>query len=172
MKKTLCIICIAIFISGCGYKPTTAYTKGVLDDKIYANVEILRSDPQRSVEIQDAVNEAVISRFGANLTSKDRANTFINVQFNSLRFNPLQYDEDGYVIYYEAVVSLNVAYESKGERDRFNVSGTYEFAVQQSSVITDSRRSEALRHGSLDALDSFISRLALKGITDDNSKDH
>lgn len=172
MKQVLCIFFVALFISGCGYKPTTTYTKGVLDDNIYARVVVLRSDPQRSVEIQDAVNQAIISRFRANLVPKELADTFITVRFNSIRFVPLQYDVDGYVVYYQAIVSLSVDYESKNDRDRFSVQGTYEFPIESTSIITDATRSEALRNGSLDALDSFISRLALKGINRDNSNDN
>lgn len=172
MKKFLWFVLLAFVISGCGYKPTTTYTKGVLDDNIYATVEIVRSDPSRSVEIQDAINQAIISRFGADLVAKERADTQIKVSFQSLSFNPLQYDDDGYVIYYQAVVRLSVDYKSQREQDRFSVEGTYEFAVESSSVITDAKRSEALRNGALDALDSFISRLALKGISRDHSKDN
>jgi len=172
MKRLLWILFVAIFISGCGYKPTTTYTKGVLDDKIYAKVIVLRSDPQRSVEIQDAINQAVISRFGANLVPKELADTLITVRFNSIRFIPLQYDLDGYVIYYQAVVSLSVDYQKKDERDRFNVIGTYEFPIEATSVITDVTRSEALRYGALDALDAFISKLALKGINRDNTNNN
>lgn len=169
MKKLLYIVLAAFFLSGCGYKPTTTYTKGVLSDNIYAKVQIVRSDPQRAVEVQDAVNQAIISRFGANLVPKNEADTFIDVDFNSLSFYPLQYDDDGYVVYYEAVVKLKVNYETKDTKDSFNVEGTYEFAVQSSSVITDAKRSEALRNGALNAIDAFISRLALKGINRDNT---
>jgi hypothetical protein len=168
MKKLFCIAFIVFFVSGCGYKPTTTYTKGVLDDNIYATVQVLRSDPARSVEVQDAINEAIITRFGANLVAKEYAETFITVQYNSLSFHPLQYDEDGYVVYYEAVVSLSVDYQTQTQKDKFSVSGTYEFPIESNAVLTDAKRSEALKNGALNAIDAFISRLALKGINRDN----
>lgn len=170
--KHLYFVLLLLFVTGCGYKPVSTYTKDVFDENIYAKVVIIRSDPSRAVEVQDAVNEAIISRFGAKLTTKDLAQTFITVHYNSLSFYPLQYDEDGYVTFYEAVVRLKVDYENENERDSFSVEGTYEFPVEGSSVLTDAKRSEALRFGALNAIDAFISRLALKGVNRDDSNNH
>ncbi len=173
MKKTFAWIIISLlFLGGCGYKPTTTYTKEALGENIYAEVQILRSDPKSSVSVQDAINSAVLSRFKANLTSRQRADTVLNIKFNGLSFTPLQYDRDGYAVYYQATVRLLVDYETPHKSGTFNVSGSYEFAVESSSVITDAKRSEALREGSLDALDEFVSRLALEGIDSDNSDNH
>ncbi len=168
MKKLLGTLLAAFILAGCGYKPTISYTKKVFTDDIYAKVIVSRVDPQNSVLVQDALNEAVISRFGAKLTEEESARSKITVRFKSINFKVLEYDDDGYATYYQAVVNLNVDYETPTQSDRFNVSGSYEFPVEASSVITDAKRYEALKNGSLKALDAFISKAALKGISHDD----
>lgn len=115
--------------------------------------------------IKDAVNESVITRLGGKLSSKEMADSKMFIKIGSVSFSPILYDKDGYVISYKTTVSLDIAYNTKdGRHDRFSTSGEYDFPIEANSVISDSKRFEAIKFASLDALNEFISRIAITGM--------
>jgi len=158
-------------ISGCGYKPTAYYAKQALGNKIYAEVTMSRQDPRNSVIIQDAVNEAIVSRFSAKLVSKEEADSVLKVKINSTSFSPTIYDLYGYVIAYKATVVLAFEYEDKlnGKVQKITTSGEYDFMITTNSIISDSSRFEAIKSAANDALDEFVSKMAIKGLRNGNN---
>lgn len=169
MNKFFGLILIAIFISACGYKPSSQYTREVLGEKIHVEVAISRQDPKNSVLIKDAVNESVITRLGGKLSSKDEADTNLYVSIGSISFTPILYNDNGYVISYKATVTLSIRYiKNDGQSENFSTSGEYDFVITEdddgttSSVISDSNRYEAIKYASLDALNEFISKISIK----------
>lgn len=169
MKRTFLGMCLSLILIGCGYKPTTYYAKSVLGERIYAEVTISRQDPQNTVLIKDSVNEAIVSRFGGKIASKDSAETFLHVSIGSISFSPTVYDEYGYVIAYKTTVYLNMRYQKNGGKvHHMRTSGEYDFSIEANSVISDSKRFDAIRFASNDALDEFISKIAIKGLYDGN----
>ncbi|WP_200763464.1 LPS assembly lipoprotein LptE [Nitrosophilus alvini] len=167
MKKYFVILITNLLFlnifTGCGYKPASVHAKKVLGDKIYTDVEIYLRDPENSVLIKDAVNEAIVSRFKGKLTEKEKADTILSVKLRGVSFSPLQYDKNGYVVYYRARVSLNIKYTNKEETKSFTVTGTYDFPIEPNAVISDSKRFEAIRESSKKALDQFISKITITG---------
>ncbi len=162
---------ILVFITACGYKPTAHYSREVLGDRIHVNVSISRKDPKNSVLIKDAVNESVITRLGAKLSSKETSTSQLLVKIGSTSFSPILYNQSGYVTSYKAKVSLNIKYTTKdGKSESFSTSGEYDFPIAENpdgttnSVISDSKRFDAINKASLDALNEFVSRIALKGM--------
>ena len=151
-------------LSGCGYKPTTTYTQKVLSDKIYTDVEVYLRDPENAVLVKDALNEAIVSRFGASIADKQEATTTLHVKFNNVSFTPIQYDANGYAIYYRAKVSLEIKYQSPTDSGTETVSGFYDFPIQPRAIISDSLRFQAIKKGSGKALDAFVSRVTLRGV--------
>ena len=111
------------------------------------------------------MNEAIVSRFGGKIVSKEAAETFLHVSIGSISFSPTVYDEHGYVIAYKATVYLNIRYQKgEGKAQNIRTSGEYDFSIESNSVISDSKRFEAIRYASNDALDEFISKIAIKGL--------
>jgi hypothetical protein len=164
MYKILGFI-VVLFLVGCGYKPTTYYAKDVLGDKIYAQVMISKVDPKNSVIIKDALNEAIITRFLGKLITKEQADTKLFVTLNSTSFSPILYDNNGYVISYKAKVILKFKYEDKqGEIQTLSTSGEYDFPIEANSVISESKRFEAIRYASLDAINEFVSTISVRGM--------
>ncbi|MDD3342277.1 MAG: LPS assembly lipoprotein LptE [Sulfurospirillaceae bacterium] len=164
------ILLSVLLLSGCGYKPTTHYAREILGQKIYAEVIISRKDPRNSVLIKDAVNEAIVSRFGAKITSQEEADTVLNVSIEAVNFSPTVYDQYGYVIAYKAIVSLVIFYENKnGKKVKTTTMGEYDFSIEANSVISDSSRFNAIKYASLDAIDEFISKIAIKGLQNGNN---
>lgn len=89
-----------------------------MGQNIYAEVTISRQDPRNSVLIKDAVNEAVVSRFGAKLVSKEKADTVLKISIGSISFSPIVYDKYGYVISYKTTVVLAMQYEDENKKFR------------------------------------------------------
>ncbi|WP_281950341.1 LPS assembly lipoprotein LptE [Nitrosophilus kaiyonis] len=158
------LILTILMLSGCGYKPTSIYAKKVLGQKIYTDVKVYLRDPENAVLIKDAINEAVISRFKGSLAPKRYADSEIYISLKSVSFTPLQYDKNGYVIYYRAVTTLNIVYKNKKESRSIDVSGNYDFPIEPNSVISDTKRFEAIRESSKKALDKFISQISIIGL--------
>lgn len=165
MYKFFGFFLIAIFISACGYKPSAKYTKDVLGERIHVEVEISRKDPKNSVIIKDAVNEAVITRLGGKLSTKELADSELYAKIGSTIFSPILYDKDGYVVSYKAKVSLSIKYITKsGKKESFSTIGEYDFPIEANSVISDTNRFEAIKYASLDALNEVISKIAMNGM--------
>ncbi|WOE70317.1 LPS assembly lipoprotein LptE [Hydrogenimonas thermophila] len=161
--STFNIILFAIVLSGCGYKPMTEYTKKVFTDKVYVDVDVYLRDPENAVLVKDALNEAVISRFNAKLTSKKSATTQLKVKFERVSFSPIQYDSNGYAIFYRAKVTLNISYIVNGKKGFEKVVGYYDFPIEPNAVISDAKRFEAIRFGAEKAIDSFVSLMSMRG---------
>ncbi len=150
---------------GCGYKPTLLYTQEVLGDRIYAEVETSLEDPENSVLIKDALREAVLNRFRSKLVSKDLATSTIYMKLNKVTFMPIQYDRNGYVVAYKTYVELKTRFRDRSGGEKTILStGDYDFTIESNSVISDTKRFEAIRLASSKAIDHFISKLSIQGI--------
>ena len=169
--KYLWSLLILVFITACGYKPASYYASEALGERIHVDVTISRKDPKNSVLIKDAVNESIITRLGGKLSSKDTSTSELFVKIGSISFSPILYNKNGYVTSYKAKVFLNIKYVTKnGKSERFSTIGEYDFSIDENedgtrnSVISDSNRFEAIKLASLDALNEFVSRIAIKGM--------
>ncbi|BCD60765.1 MULTISPECIES: LPS assembly lipoprotein LptE [unclassified Nitratiruptor] len=163
MRKFLWLVVI-LFFTGCGYKPASHYTKRVFGQKIYTQVSVYLRDPENAVLVKDAVNEAILKRLSGSLVAKSRADTIMRVAIASVSFTPLQYDENGYVIYYRTKVLLKTDITDKsGQTRHIKATGVYDFPIEPNSVITDNLRYVAIKEASAKAIDAIISRLAYLG---------
>jgi len=68
-------------------------------------------------------------------------------------------------------VSLKIEYIKKdGKSEKFSTVGEYDFPIAEdengktNSVISDGNRFEAIKLASLDALNEFVSQIALRGM--------
>ncbi len=169
--KYIGALLIVVFITACGYKPTAHYSREVLGERIHVDVSISRKDPKNSVLIKDAVNESVITRLGGKLSPKETADSELFVDIGSISFSPILYNKEGYVTSYKTKVSLNIKYITRdGNSESFSTSGEYDFPIEEdkygktNSVISDNNRFDAIQKASLDALNEFISKIAIKGM--------
>ncbi|MDR2636210.1 MAG: LPS assembly lipoprotein LptE [Campylobacteraceae bacterium] len=162
--RTILLI-LLFFIVGCGYRPSAQLARNVIGESVYVYVAISRSDPQNTVLIKDAIQTAFVDRYGSKITSRDEADTVLNVSLAGVDFNPLVYDANGYVISYRTVAKLKIDYVlSSGERGSIVTSGEYDFPIEADSIISDTRRFEAIRYASIDAIDEFTAVVAIKGL--------
>ena len=166
--RHLILIFIVLFFVSCGYKPTLLYTKNILGDKIYVEVKTSLADPENTVLIRDAVNEAAIKKFRSKIVPQKEANSMLFVSLKRVTFLPIQYDKNGYVIAYKTYVTLSTHYKDKqGHQSVINSTGDFDFAIESNSVISDTKRFEAIKNASYKAIDDFISKLSIKGVQSD-----
>jgi len=165
MKRAVGIIFFATFLISCGYKPTAIYSKNILGDKIYADVKISLKDPENSILIKDAINEAIISKFHSKIAPKESASSKLFINLKSVNFRPIEFDRNGYVITYKSLVTLETRYIDKNNSSHIILtSGDYDFNIESLSVISDTLRFNAIKEASLKAIDALISKISTRGI--------
>lgn len=163
IKKIVYAISLIFLLSACGYKPLSYYSRSVLNQKIYVQTEVSISDPKNSLIIKDALNEAILKRFGASLAKKEEADTIIKAKIKSIDFKPIAFDKHGYILVYQAEVLMSFVYESATNSTNFEAKGKYDFMIGQNSVISETDRYNAIKEASLEAIDKFIFHIGLKG---------
>ena len=166
MRIKIFMLIVSMFmIIGCGYKPSSYYEKIVLGDKIYAKVLMDIQNPENSVLVKDAINEAIVSKFKSKIVAKKiYADSQLYVKFNNIYFKPIAYDKDGYIISYKAEVSLDIKYIDKaGQQNSFTVNGSYDFPIEPNSVISDTKKFEAIKFSSYKAISEFVSKISILG---------
>lgn len=165
MKSFPLSVLFALMLAGCGYMPASHYAKNVVGESVSTEVVILMEDPQNSVIIKDAVDTAVITKFRTALSPKGSAATHLKIAVGSVRFSPLQYDVNGYIITYRTTVTMKILRTTGGKSTSYTTRGVYDFAIEPNAIITDQARFEAIDQGAQKGLDAFIAQLAAEGAT-------
>jgi len=160
---------IITLLGGCGYKPSAKYAREVLADHISTDVVISAQDPENTVFIKDAVDKALIEVFHASLTTPKYADTHLVIKLQVPKYIPIQYDTSGFVIAYRARIILFITRKSKDIVKHYRVQGTYNFDVSPNAVLTDQERYNAIKFGSIKAIESFLAQVSAEGV--DNSKE-
>lgn len=154
---------LALLIAGCGYSPASHYAKNVVGESVSSEVVVSMEDPQNTVIIKDAVDQAIITKFRTALVSKNSSQTHLRFTISSVGFSALRYDINGYVVTYRTTVSMGVDRRSKALQRAYLVSGMYDFNIEPNAIISDQARFEAIRQSSQKAIDSFVAQVAAEG---------
>jgi glycerophosphoryl diester phosphodiesterase len=150
-------------LSGCGYKPSSKYSRKVVGEKISTNVVVSAQDPENTVLIKDAVDTAIIETFRASLVDKKHADTDLTFSISQPSYTPIQYNADGYVIAYRATITLRITRKTKDIRKNYNAVGTYDFGIAPNAVITDQERFDAIKYSAQKAIASFVAQVSAEG---------
>ena len=161
--KLLTLFTLIIFLSACGYKPSSKYARSVIGEKINTNVTISAQDPQNTVLIKDAVDSAIVEIFHASLTDKAHADTTLSFSLTPPNYSAIQYNTDGYVIAYRATIILKILRESKNIKKNYTAKGTYDFSVVPNAVIRDQERFDAIKFSAIKAISSFVAQISAEG---------
>lgn len=171
MKKLFALFCLALIVSGCGYKPSVYYSKKAIGEKVYAKVTMLRSDPENTVLIKDAINEAIVTKLQSKLSSEGEADTKLLVEVASVGLSAIQYDQNGYVVLYRMSVTLNTSVVSKNGTKSFSTTGSYDFPIEPNTTVSDSKRFEAIKNSGIKAIDMLISQISILGALSETGAD-
>jgi hypothetical protein len=167
LRKYLLYLVLSAFLivglSGCGYKPSSKFSRNVTGEKISTSVYISLVDPENTVLIKDAVDAAIVSVFHNSLVDRKYADTHLDIKMSSPIYTPIQYNNDGYVVGYRASVTLNITRETGDEKKTYSSYGTYDFSVEPNAIITDQERFNAIKYSATKAIDSFIAKISAEG---------
>ena len=152
-----------IVLAGCGYQPTSKYSREVTGETVSTKVIISMEDPENTVIIKDAVDAAVIMRFKSSLRDYGHAHTHLDIFLKSVTFAPLQYDQNGYIITYRTTIVLRFIRHTGKINKAYLAKGTHDFAIEPNAIISDQARFTAIEFGSAKAIDSFIAQIAAEG---------
>ena len=131
---------------------------------MYAKVDISKYEPQNSIVLKDALNEAILEHFKASLSNEENAISKIYVKLTNVDFAEIDYDINGYVVGYKTTVKLQTKYIQSNDKKHFiKTDGSYYFRVNPNSIISDNDRYEALKKASLKALSELKHKIILLG---------
>lgn len=154
---------VLLGFAGCGYRPTAHAVKPVVGESICTQIVISMQDPDNTVLLKDALDEAVVNRFRSSLTDEAHAQTCLVIELKQTDFIPVRYDTNGYIIAYRAIIRLQIDRRSGGKSKSYRTSGSYLFTIEPNAIISDLVRYDAIRNGAEKALDSFVARIASEG---------
>lgn len=161
--RNVAVWLIAVMMAGCGYQSAAHYAQSVVGESVSTEVLISMEDPQNTVIIKDAVDTAVITKFRTQLTSKNASSTHLKIQIASVRFSPLRYDTNGYVITYRTTVVMSVQRATGEKTGLYRTSGVYDFDIEPNAIISDQARFNAISQSAQKGIDAFIAQVAAEG---------
>ena len=164
MKKYYVILLSLMVLTACGYKPSAHYAAKLIGEKVYTQVDVSLSDPENAVLTKDALNMALQTRLKRRVSKEKNADSSIFVFYKDIRFIPLQYDRNGYVVFYQAHIILDFTFKKEKIVENRKIVGRFEFPIRASAIISNDLRLKAIEKGSLKALDEFITYLSAKGL--------
>ena len=162
ISKVILLVSLFVLI-GCGYKPSVQYIKNVVDGSVYVNVIVDPQEPENAVYVKDALHQMVLKRFKGSIASKEEAENIITASYMGTTFNPISYS-NGYITRYRADVKMNFVMKTKKGVYRRSIRGYVEEDIQESSKLSSSLRTEAIRTGMTKALDQFLAYVSTQGV--------
>lgn len=162
MQKVAVLLFILLFAS-CGYKPSAKYARSVLGEKVSTSVVISQEDPENSVLVKDAIDEALIDVFHTSLTDRAHSDSHLVITLSNPSYTPIQYDTNGFVVAYRMAVVLKIRRYHNGTAKNYTAKGYYDFAVEPNAVVTDQQRFEAIRNAAQKAIISFVAQISAEG---------
>lgn len=161
--KSWIVLSAVIFLTACGYKPSSHVIKNVFSDKVYVEVIVDRAEPENAPYVKDEMNRLIYTRFKGRIVSKEEAESQIRLSYAGSTFTPLAY-EDGYVTRYRANIRVKFDMVNKMGREEKLITSIVESDIQASSLTSSALRTEAIREGLEKALDEFLAYVSAKGM--------
>lgn len=150
--------------SACGYKPSSYYAKQEMQGNVFVKLQVSLEDPKNSVLVKDAVNKILIQKLDSRMVDDiNNAEVVMNLAISRVELSILQYNKNGNPLLYKATVIINVNYYRKdnGIKKSFTVDGEYDFSIGDETVITETKRFDAITNASNKAVDEILSKIAV-----------
>jgi hypothetical protein len=161
-KAIAFFVLLALFV-GCGYKPSSQYSRESIGQSVSTSVEISAMDPENTVIIKDAVDSAIIEVFRTSLTTQDKSDTHLTLSMSNPSYAPIQFNSNGYVVAYRMTLNLRIKKTHNAISKDYSARGTYDFTVEPNAVVTDQQRFDAIRLSAVKAIASFVAQIAAEG---------
>ncbi|MDO7253425.1 LPS assembly lipoprotein LptE [Helicobacter cappadocius] len=156
---------IFLFFCGCGYFPSAYYAQKVLGDSVYVKLIVNLPNPENSVQLKDALNRAVISRFQSTLASQKDADSIITIEITDVTDTSIATNEQGFTTFYRAFAYVTFTYANKrGQSETFKNTGYYDYAVSlENPLTTYNNRFYAIEQATNQTIDKFITQVSYQG---------
>ncbi|PAF50049.1 hypothetical protein BKH43_06030 [Helicobacter sp. 13S00401-1] len=167
MKRlySLALLILPFFLVACGYQPIAYYAKNVLGNNVFVELSPNMENPEDSVKIKDAVNEAIASRLHLNLSSKENADTILKVDIGSITNSIVSSDTQGFATFYRVYVNITFSFKNRNKDVTFTNGGYYDYAASLNNpIVTDNNRSNAITQAAKQSIDKFISQLGYQNL--------
>jgi len=158
----LLLITLVLF-SACGYKPSSKFARESLGEKVSTSIDISLIDPQNSVIIKDALDNAIVSIFHASLVERSLSDTHLVVSLNKPKYTPIEYDSNGFVVGYRMSLTLKIKKYNNGVSKTYSSLGTHDFSITANAILTDQERFDAIKFSAQKAINSFIAQVSVEG---------
>ena len=137
-----------------------------MGEKIYIDVKIDIQNLNNSILIKDALIDMLSSKLDAEIVhEKSLANTTIYGELKSVSETALESDDRGYAKIYRETVTVFISYvAADGKGRNFTVSNYYDFVVSDDSVVTNSKKEEAIKLAINKALSDVFSKIAIHSL--------
>jgi len=149
--------------NACGYKASAKFARDIVGNKVSTTVHISMQDPENTVLIKDALDSSIKEVFHTSLTSKEQANSHIHIFIKDLTYKPIQYDINGYIVAYRAIIVLNIEFVQNGVSRTYITTGSYDFSIVANSVLSDQQRFDAIKYSAIKAIRAFVSQISAIG---------
>lgn len=166
MKSIISICLILGIFFGCGYKPSSYYARDAISGDVYVKLNIDIENSENSIYIKDAINKMIIDQFKTPLTDdKTKAETFVSITLNNVSHSVMSTDNDGYAKSYRTHITILLTYQKRDQKiNTIKVSDYYDYSVDEDSVITDEKRSVAVKEAAQKALSDIFSKIAIQNM--------
>lgn len=161
--KFILVSLITLLFVSCGYKPSSKFSREVIGEKISTSIVISSQDPENTVIIKDAVDQAIIEVFHASITKRSYSDTHLEIKVDNPVYTPIVYNENGFVVGYIMNITLNITRYHNGISKKYKSSGSFDFVVQPNAVVSDQERFEAIKYSAHKAVLSFIAQVSADG---------
>ncbi|RDU62612.1 hypothetical protein CQA53_09245 [Helicobacter didelphidarum] len=162
VSRTLGVWCLIYIIClyGCGYKPMAYFANKALGDKVYVQLKVNLENPEESVKIKDAVNEAIIARFHSRVVSENEADGVLEVNVQQIKDTAIATNAQGFTTFYRVYVNIKYTLEHNGKTSSFSNQGYYDYAASLNSPSTTyNNRSIAIVEAAKQSIDKFVSQV-------------
>ena len=156
-------VAIAMLFASCGYKPSAKYAREIVGETVSTSVTISLTDPENTVLIKDALDNAVRTVFHASLRPRNIASTHLKIKMNNIRYQPIQYNNEGFVVAYRAYIDLQIERIKDHIKELYVTQGTYDFSIDANTIVSDQQRFDAIENSSIKAIKSFVAKVAAQG---------
>jgi hypothetical protein len=157
------IVSMVLFVSACGYKPSSHMIKNIFSDTVYVEVLVDRAEPENAPFLKDEMNRLVYTRFKGRSVPKEQAQNQIRISYEGSTFIPLAYN-DGYITRYSVNVRVKFDMITKEGKIQKNISSIVETDIKASALTSSALRTDAIRRGLEKALDEFLAYASAKGM--------
>ena len=163
-NKLLSVFLIILFLTGCGYKPSSLYVKNVFDKEVYVEVLVDKANPENAAFIKDEMNRLVYRHFKGRVTDKLLAKSKIYMRYAGGTFTPSAFDKNGYMTRYRVNITVNFIVHSKQKKFEKSIYTVHEADIEASSLLSSTLRTTAIRTALEKALQEFLAYVSVKGI--------